>query len=68
MTNAICTAGVMTNTEKRVILTALSFFYYYGKTFVEILEVKNKTKMDVEWEECRKIIKDLYKRVKRSIK
>lgn len=68
MTNAICTAGMMTNTEKRVILTALSFFYYYGKTFVEILEVKNKTKMDVEWEECRKIIKDLYKRVKRSIK
>lgn len=59
---------MMTNTEKRVILTALSFFYYYGKTFVEILEVKNKTKMDVEWEECRKIIKDLYKRVKRSIK
>jgi hypothetical protein len=56
-----------TNSEKRLLLVALKFFYYSGEHFVAILPNGNSLSKKQAWEQCKQRTKKLYKQIKRSI-
>jgi hypothetical protein len=57
----------LTNKEKRVLLVCLKFMYLGGGHYVAMLQGGTEPGKQICWEECRKIIKKLYKQIKQSI-
>lgn len=56
-----------TNFEKRLLLTALKFFYHSGSHFVAMLPNGNSKHKKEDWEKCKQRTKKLYKQIKSSI-
>ncbi len=57
----------LSNLEKRILLTCIRFLYKAGPHFVSMLWEGDSPPKQEEWEELKKWMKTLYKKIKREI-
>lgn len=57
----------LTNFEKRLLLVSIKFLYRAGPHFVSMLWDGDSPPRQKDWEECKRRMKKLYKKIKDSI-
>jgi hypothetical protein len=57
----------LTNFEKRLLLVSIKFLYRAGPHFVSMLWDGDSAPRQKDWEECKRRMKKLYKKIKDSI-